>query len=102
LATAASDGQDPDRRVGRGAGAFGEAGVVAVGVGDEHGVQVARTAAERGQGADQQVPVARRPGVDQEEPSAVLAQVEVADARRQPVHALRDLGHDAHDQGTIP
>jgi hypothetical protein len=82
---------DPDRDGGGAAGPFGEAGVVAVGVGDQHGVQVLEPPAEGRQGPDQQVPVAGRPGVDQEEPSPLLDQVEVADAPGHPVHAVGHL-----------
>jgi hypothetical protein len=71
---------DSHRHLRAAAGALGETGVVAVRVGEQHGVQIVEPAAQGRQGADQQVPVAERPGVDQGELSAVLDQIEVADA----------------------
>jgi hypothetical protein len=82
---------NPDPSVGRGAGTLGGADVVGVGVGAQHGLQVIQPAAEVGHGPDQQVPVAGRAGVDQQEPSALLDQVEVHRALRQPVDAFLDL-----------
>jgi hypothetical protein len=56
---------DPDPRARRGADAFRRADVVGVGVGEQHGLEVAQPAAEVGDGPDQQVPVAGGAGVDQ-------------------------------------
>jgi hypothetical protein len=82
---------DPDRRGGSGTGTFGDAGVVAVSVSDQHGIQAVEPAAQGRQGADQQVPVARGTGVDQDQLATVLDQVEIADTTCQPVNAVGHL-----------
>ena len=85
---------DPHHRMRIGPSALGEPGVIAVRMRQQNGLQVVERPAERSHGADEPVPVTRRSRVDERELAAVLHQVEVDDAVRQPVDAVGDLHRD--------
>ena len=82
---------DPDGGLGLRPRPFREARVVAVRVGQQDGIQIGQRPAERTDGLFERLPVARRTRVDQREFGAVLDEVEVDDALRQPVDSVRDL-----------
>ena len=65
--------------------------MVAVRVGDQHCVDVAKPAPEPPNGRHQEVPVARRAGVDDDQLAGVLDDVPVDDALGQPVDTCCDL-----------
>jgi len=81
----------PHGGAGRGPGAFGEPDVIAVGVSEEDRFEVHEVAPQHGHLPDQLVPVAGCPRVHQGELAAVLDEVEVRHALRQPVDVRCDL-----------
>ena len=82
---------DPDHGLSLRPRPFGEAGVIAMRVGQQDGIQVGQRAAERPGCPFERLPVARRTRIDQREFGAVLDEVEVDDTLRQAVDAVRDL-----------
>jgi hypothetical protein len=71
----------------------GEPDVVAVAVGEDHGLHVLEPAAELRERLVELWPVAREPGVHDREAPAVLDEVPVDQRAAEPVDAVRDLCH---------
>ncbi len=90
---------DADRQPALAACPLGESDVVRVAVGQDDGPDVLEAAAHRRELGRQVRPVARHPGVDDRDLTALLDEVRVDDAAPEPMDPIADLHGSRASQG---